>query len=448
MKINNWRGKLAVTLAASGLLSPAAARAANLNTNLVVNPGFESTDFITTGDYGAPSILDWSGGPGFAYSHNPDVTSVPDYADGADPPGAGNWYFTANNNPGSATGDFREPGLFYQDIDVSTGPTAAAIAAGKGRVNLSAWMSSYLNDNDFGKVRVDYLDAGGASQGFSQISDNDPGPDNVWSQTTGFGAIAIGTAKLRVSLFGEAVNNGSDAYIDNVDVQVSQTTNPQFLSLEINTVTGQVQFKNQTGDAVQVDYYEIKSAAGSLKPASWTSLQDQNLASFPAGNGSGNGWEEAGGVAAGVLSESFLTGSSSVAAAASVSLGAAFDTAKAQDVVFRYAVVPPASLTADFDADGDADGADFLAWQRNNGLTTGATKAQGDANGDGAVNADDLAAWKSQFGGGGFAGPGVLVRGVVTYVGAGIAAVPEPTSLLYCGFAVAAAVAFRRRASS
>jgi hypothetical protein len=113
--------------------------------------------------------------------------------------------------------------------------------------------------------------------------------------------------------------------------------------------------------------------------------------------------------------------------------------------VFRYAVVPPAALTADFDSDGDADGADFLAWQRGNGLTTGATKAQGDANGDGAVNADDLALWKSQFGGGGFAGPGVLVRGVVTYVGAAVSAVPEPASIIYIGAALMGAVVMRRR---
>lgn len=444
MKINNWRSKLAVTLAAGGMLTPAAARAANLNTNLVTNPGFELVDFATVGDYGAPSILNWSGGPAFAYSHNLS-NGIPDYADGADPPGAGNWYFTANNNPDSLTGDFREPGLVYQDIDVSTGQTAAAIVAGKGRANLSAWMSSYLNDNDYGKVRVDYLDSEGVSQGFAEVNDLDPGPENVWSQTTGNGAISVGTSTLRVSIFGEAVSNGTDGYIDLVDVQVSQTANPQFLTLEVNVATGQVQLKNQTGAPVQIEYYEVKSAGGSLKPATWTSLQDQNLASFPAGNGSGNGWEEAGGIAAGVLSESFLTGSSSVGALATVNLGAAFNTAGAQDLVFRYAVLPPAALTADFDSDGDADGADFLAWQRGNGLTTGATKAQGDANSDGAVNADDLALWKSQFGGGGFAGPGVLARGVVTYVGGAVAAVPEPASIVYMGAALAGAVAIRRR---
>src|SRR5262249_32564674 len=38
---------------------------------------------------------------------------------------------------------------------------------------------------------------------------------------------------------------------------------------------------------------------------------------------------------------------------------------------------------ADTDGDGDVDGFDFLAWQRNVGKTSGATTAQGDSTGDG-----------------------------------------------------------------
>lgn len=441
MKVNNWRKNLATTLAACGLLSPAA-YAANLNTNLVVNPGFENVDTAVVGDFGAVKILDWSGINGFAYSHFRTPT---DYADGDDPAGAGTYYFSANNNPGSATGDIRQPNLFYQDIDVSTGATGTAIAAGKGKVNLSAWMSSYLNDNDYGIVRVEYLSAAGQTLGFTEIKDLDPGPANVWSQTTGAAPINVGAAKLRVSLYGQAVNGGTDGYIDLLDVQVSQTPNTQFLFLEVNTTTGQTTVKNEMGVPVQIDYYEISSAAGSLKSNTWNSLQDQNLAGLPAGNGSGNGWEEAGGSGAAILSEGFLTGSSSVATNASISLGAAFNAASAQDLVFKYSVIPAAALSADFDSDGDADGADFLAWQRGFGATTGATKAQGDANADGAVNAADLALWKSQFGSGGFGGPGALVRGYVKYVTGAAAAVPEPTSCLLAGMGIGLAALARKR---
>jgi hypothetical protein len=58
----------------------------------------------------------------------------------------------------------------------------------------------------------------------------------------------------------------------------------------------------------------------------------------------------------------------------------------------------PPLAGADFDSDGDTDGADFVTWQRNNGTATGATLDTGDADGDGAVNGADLAIWKAGFG--------------------------------------------------
>src|SRR5262245_8166161 len=132
MKVTNWRRKLAASLMAGGLITPAAALAANLDANLVVNGTFETVDLNTTGDYGAPAVTGagWMGGPGFAYSHQPGTTGIPDYADGADPPGAGLWYFTANNNPGSDTGDWRAPDGVFQDIDVSAGATGTQISSG------------------------------------------------------------------------------------------------------------------------------------------------------------------------------------------------------------------------------------------------------------------------------------------------------------------------------
>jgi hypothetical protein len=51
---------------------------------------------------------------------------------------------------------------------------------------------------------------------------------------------------------------------------------------------------------------------------------------------------------------------------------------------------------ADFDNDGDVDGADFLTWQR--GVGVGTTNAQGDANGDSIVNGADLTVWRNDFG--------------------------------------------------
>ncbi|WP_428306664.1 hypothetical protein [Lacipirellula sp.] len=92
------------------------------------------------------------------------------------------------------------------------------------------------------------------------------------------------------------------------------------------------------------------------------------------------------------------------------------------------AIAPP--VNADFNADTFVDGADFLIWQRGFGLATGALLGDGDANGDGAVNDLDLAAWSANFG-----------------VGSTppISAVPEPTAIALAATALAAAMFARRR---
>lgn len=53
---------------------------------------------------------------------------------------------------------------------------------------------------------------------------------------------------------------------------------------------------------------------------------------------------------------------------------------------------------ADFDGDGDVDGADFLIWQRSTGTVGGPAFGPGDADGDGDVTAGDLAIWETQYG--------------------------------------------------
>lgn len=97
--------------------------------------------------------------------------------------------------------------------------------------------------------------------------------------------------------------------------------------------------------------------------------------------------------------------------------------------------VEEAGGAADFDGDGDTDGADFLNWQRGFGTATGATKPQGDSNGDGDVDADDFAAWKGSF------GAGAAVAAVSA------SAVPEPAAMALTGLGLALlAVAARRKA--
>lgn len=51
---------------------------------------------------------------------------------------------------------------------------------------------------------------------------------------------------------------------------------------------------------------------------------------------------------------------------------------------------------ADADDDDDNDGADFLTWQTGFGI--GTTRAEGDANGDAAIDGNDLAIWEDSYG--------------------------------------------------
>lgn len=77
-------------------------------------------------------------------------------------------------------------------------------------------------------------------------------------------------------------------------------------------------------------------------------------------------------------------------------------------------------LAADFNQDGNVDGADLTAWKTNFG--TGTTKAQGDANGDSKVDGADFLTWQQQF-------------GQTPTAAAAAAAVPEPSSILLVGAA-------------
>jgi hypothetical protein len=91
------------------------------------------------------------------------------------------------------------------------------------------------------------------------------------------------------------------------------------------------------------------------------------------------------------------------------------------DNVKVEAVVAPED--ADFDADGDVDGADFLTWQRHVG--TGGGQPQGNADGVGGIDGDDLAIWEAQH-------PSATVAG---------APVPEPATWAMAFVAAAACLA-------
>lgn len=200
------------------------------------------------------------------------------------------------------------------------------------------------------------------------------------------------------------------------------------LLLQIDPTTGKGTLRNTSATSVNIDGYVISSTA-SLTPATWNSLDDQNAA--------GGDWLELLTPTTAQIGEVKTLGATTLGPSASFDLGTIFNPTAARNLTFEFlqagqqtatvgAVIYEAAGDADFDNDNDVDGHDFLRWQRGVGITTGATNAQGDANGDGAVNAADLAMWRSRFGG--------------TSAQAAASAVPEPTALGLVGLGVIGAV--------
>jgi GH25 family lysozyme M1 (1,4-beta-N-acetylmuramidase) len=102
-----------------------------------------------------------------------------------------------------------------------------------------------------------------------------------------------------------------------------------------------------------------------------------------------------------------------------------------EELVNEFRGVQP---TADFDQDGDVDGADFLALQRGMGRTgAAATFAAGNADGDLQIDGDDFAVWNAQF-----AAAAVIPATTL---------IPEPATAAIAALLVGVATAFRRRHS-
>jgi hypothetical protein len=422
MKVTDLRRKLIASLVAGGMLAPGAVHAANLNENLVINGDFETVDLATTSAYNSPRILNWSGPNGFAYSHDGSSSNagvVPDYAEGADPPGAGHWYFASNLGV-----DKNEPGDFFQDINVAGGDSGTVIAQGTAGFSVSAWMSSYDEDNDFGNVHLDFRNIGGSSLGTALLSDSDPGPGNVWNLNTATGAIPIGTTNVRLSIYGTPLNGGPDVQVTNV---------LPALSITIDRDDGTITLGNSTGAGEAISGYSITSAFEGLAPANWRSITDNYDAGSPGPNqvDAVNDWSELTVASAhGDLSEAdFESGDGAILAnGRTVSLGNLNTWIKTptEDLVFQYVsagqVVEGVVLWAGNDGDpfevgdlntnGVINSADWTILRTNqhanlSALSLAEAYRAGDLTGDKLNNHADFVAFKSAYevanGGGSFA---------------------------------------------
>ncbi|MGB1124760.1 MAG: hypothetical protein ACPG4Q_06115, partial [Phycisphaeraceae bacterium] len=178
---------------------------------------------------------------------------------------------------------------------------------------------------------------------------------------------------------------------------------PAVLTLQANTTNGLLTLIGDSGEPISFNYYEITSAGDSLTTSGWNSLADQDFDGNGPANGTGNGWEEAGGSNASSLAEAYLLGNSEIAANQQVLLGKAYDTSvDTRDLTMRFltdtgkirdATVEYFSpVMGDADNDGDVDNADLGAAAGNFTGSSGSGKnwATGDFDADGDTDNADI----------------------------------------------------------
>lgn len=230
-----------------------------------------------------------------------------------------------------------------------------------------------------------------------------------------------------VALFNEALSTAevNQLYLNGLaGIQADGTTVP-YLRLLVDRETGDISLVNDSPGAVDINAYQLGSAAGSLRPDQLEDLAGN--AGFPTGDGMGTGWELDGANSPHQLLEAYLTGSSTFSVG-TISLGSVFAPGSAEDITFayrnsegfiveslvEYVGVGPDILIGDYNDDGTVDAADYTVWRNNLGSLTPLMNR--DPANTGEVSVDDYLSWKAYFGTSSFA----ALTGSV--------AVPEPAT--------------------
>ena len=180
--------------------------------------------------------------------------------------------------------------------------------------------------------------------------------------------------------------------------------------LVVNRDTGAISLKNETGGGIQLKGYSITSAAGSLNPASWTSIDADNT--FDP-----NGTWTAQSSTSFNLTESNTGGTldgGTLAGNTSRSVGTPWRKSPFEDVAFNFTLgdnstrcghvqyIGSAALRSDLNGDGNVNVADWALFVPNSytslaGLSAVEAYFKGDLDGDLDNDYQDFQLFKSDF---------------------------------------------------
>ena len=297
------------------------------------------------------------------------------------------------------------PAVAASDVNID----GYTIVSASNRLSPGAWNS--LDDQDLGGAGT-WTESNPSVGRLSELRETGA------TLLAGQSSLGLGAARISPTQFGQGDDfvfqyTAPDGGIRTGLVEYVGDANT--LVLQVDPTTGAARVVNQSPFSVAIDGYTITSDDGALL-TSWNSLDDQN--------GGGGDWLESN-PSSSRISELKETDSLVLNNGDSFDLGTLYNHAIGSgegDLVFEFLVNEPV-LEGDFDGDGDADGSDFLTWQRNDGT------------------ADGLSNWQADFGGsgGGSGAASVATIGEVQFVSVSLlsstSAVPEPNSLFMILFA-------------
>jgi Concanavalin A-like lectin/glucanases superfamily len=235
------------------------------------------------------------------------------------------------------------------------------------------------------------------------------------------------------------------------EVASSFTTGPEPAALPVlvvNRDTGAVSIANQSGSGITLKGYTIGSAAGSLDPTAWTSIDAGNVFD-------NNGTWTAQSSTTLSIAESVTGGTTDggmLAASSSRGIGLPWEKTRFEDLTFSFTLgdnsvgsglvqyTGTAVSRSDLNGDGNVNVADWTLFVPNSsksfaGETQVAAFLKGDLDGDLDNDYNDFRIFKADF---------VAANGLAAFNALGFA-VPEPSSAILIGIACVGLVGYRHR---